>query len=121
MMHEKFEITTDAAGAGTVVSARPMSGLIYSVRYPGTVFAGTADYTVTRRGPSGGTILNVSDAAGPWQYSPREQISNTSGGTVASGGSALVDYIPTDDYVQVKVAQGGSVLTDSLYVYWRRV
>ena len=110
-----FEVTTDTLGAGTAVSTYPLSGLVEEIRcqsgFGGT--AGTADFTFTRS-QGGGTILVVTDGTAPWSRLPRAQIADTTGTAV----SGVYDSIPIDDYVQMLVAQGGSVVAGTVSFYY---
>lgn len=116
---EAFAVTTDSAGAGTVTSAAPINGLVYSVRCDGTALGGTADFKVTRTA-DGGTILNLTDAEGPWEYAPRQAVSTVTGGTTAwtSGFSAL-DHYAVNDYLTLTVAQGAASAAATVVVYYR--
>lgn len=113
--------TTDSAGSVTFDSTYPLNGYVLEVRQSAGVISGTATYLMTRKS-DGGTILNYTATANPWSVRPRHTIGNTSGGTIAAaiGGSALVDYIPVDDYVRCQITFGGSVVTalaDTFHVY----
>lgn len=113
-----LSLTTDGSGAGTVTSTEPLNGYVQEVRYNSGTFAGTATYTMTRV-DGGGTILNYTATANPWQVSPRQAIHTSAGVALAAatGGSALHDRIPVDGYVKLVVANGGSAKTDSLSLY----
>lgn len=113
--YQGLAVTTDAAGDGTATTTEPVNGLVYEVRYPGTAFGSTADFTLTRQGAIGGTVLNLTDATGPWQYAPRQNEHTTAGGSI--GADAL---IPSNDYLQLVVAEGGSVTSGTVYVIYQR-
>ena len=111
---EELTVTTDSLGAGTVVSTSPISGLVYYVRNNGATFGSTADFTLTRlASDGGGTILNVADAVGPWEYSPRYAEHSIGGGSVGADA-----FIPVDGHVRLIVAQGGSVSTGVVHVFY---
>lgn len=79
--------TTNAAGASSIVSARPHQGevLIISMPQAGTALmgtGGTADVVFTRQ-LDGGTIASLSNVAPPFGYRPRQELHTTSGGTTA--------------------------------------
>ena len=120
-----FEVTTDAAGAGTVTSRQPLRGEVLEVRHegahPGTL-SGTATYTITRSSPdalNGGTVLAYTATANPWSISPRQAVHSVTGGTTAYalGIGPVTDRIPVDDYLKLVVANGGSVVTDIVSVW----
>ena len=63
----ELAVTSDSAGAGTVASAAPINGLVVEVRNNSAAWGGTADYTFTRSaGEGGGTVLSLTDQAGPF-------------------------------------------------------
>lgn len=116
-----MDLALNAAGGGTFLSVRPISGEILSIRCPGTALGGTADFTFTRRA-DGGTILVVTDGAGPWQYQPRDPTHTLSGGTTfySAGSSPVGDVgVPIDDHLKCVVAQGAASATQSIVVYYR--
>lgn len=107
-----LEATTDSSGAGTAETTYPLSGYLEEIRYQGS-FGSTADFTFTRS-EGGGTVLVVTNGAAPWSYLPRAQIADTSGTVV----SAAYDTIPIDDYLTMVVAQGGSVVSGTVSIYY---
>lgn len=114
-----LSVTTVADGSGTATTAYPLSGYVDEVRYGGTILAGTATFTLTRAA-DGGTILFYTATAAPWSRSPRQPVhASVNGGPLvaATGGSALADRVPVDGYVQLVVANAGSVLTDSVSIF----
>ena len=114
-----LSVTTDAAGAGTATTVSPLNGHVEEVRYGGTILAGTATFTLTRVG-DGGTILAYTATAAPWSRAPLQPVHSSVGGgalVAATGGSALADRVPVDGYVQLVVANAGSVLTDSVSIF----
>lgn len=124
-MSVRRETISISGPAGTVVSTRPISGEIVEVRYNGTdlnAASATADWTITRK-DGGGTVLALTDVAGPWQYAPRQSLHTTTGGTLtheatSAGAGAQVGPIPVDGHLQVVLAQAGTA-TDSIHVFYR--
>lgn len=113
-------LTTDGVGAGTAMSNGPVEGEILSVRCGGTALGGTADFTLTREG-DGGTVLVVTNGAGPWQYQPRESVHTTSGGTTSYsiGSGVISEGIPSADYLKLVVAQATPNATQTVHVHYR--
>lgn len=125
-VHE-FVVSTDAAGAGTVLSHSPVRGEIVEVRLPlgGTVLTagGSADFTLTRVN-DGGTVLALANASAPWQYQPRAAAHSTSGGTTAyaTGVGPVYDGgVPAESVLRLVVAQAALSQTTAgtVYVYAR--
>lgn len=118
---EQIVVTTDASGAGTALSARPLSGLIREIRMPnaGTAMTvgGSADFTFTRLA-DGGTILTLTNQNAPFQIAPSQAYSAMAGGAVA--GTASVPGIPIDDHLKVVVAQGALSKSGTIYVHVTR-
>lgn len=116
---ESITLTADASGAGTAKSSRPIIGEILSVRCGGTAFGGTADFTVTREG-DGGTVLVATNAAGPWQFQPREAAHTTSGGTTSYsvGSGVLTENIPSADYLKIVVAQAAPSSSGVIHIHY---
>ena len=121
---EQIVLTTPAGGiAGTATSSHPISGRILEVRNPGTGLdsGGTADYTITRNA-DGGTILALTNVAGPWQYQPRVATHSVTGGTTnyAAGIGPVLDPggVPCDDYVTVVIAQGGTAASGTIIFHY---
>lgn len=115
---EQIVVTTDAAGAGTAVSARPLSGLIREIRMDnnGTAMTagGSADFTITRL-KDGGTVLTLANQNAPFTVAPSQAYSAAAGGAVA--GTASVPGIPIDDHLKVVVAQGALSKSGTIYVH----
>lgn len=114
-----LSVTTVADGSGTATTGYPLNGYVDEIRYGGTTLAGTATFTFTRVA-DGGTILAYTATAAPWTRSPRQAVhDNLLGGALvaATGGSALADRVPVDGYVQLVVANAGSVLTDDVSIF----
>lgn len=125
---EAIAVTTDAAGAGTALSSKPISGRIVEVRMPNagtaiTSTGGTADFTLTRVA-DGGTVLAATNQNAPWQYQPRPAAHTTSGGTTAyaAGVGPVPDSrgVPCDDYLQLVVAQAQPSKSGTVYVHYER-
>jgi hypothetical protein len=117
---ETLVVTADAAGAGTAVSVAPIVGEILSVRLAGTALGGTADFTLTRDG-DGGTVLVVTNGAGPWQYQPREAAHSTAGGTTSYslGSGALTEGVPSADYLRLVVVQAAANAGGTVHIHYR--
>ena len=114
----ELPITTDAVGAGTATTVYPLSGEIVGVRELGHT-SGTADWTLTRTA-DGGTVLALTDVAAPWDRQPRSAAHSTTGGTTAysTGVGPVYDGgIPIDGYLKAVVAQAGSVVAGTVYIY----
>lgn len=105
-------VTTDAVGAGTVVTDVPLSGYLVEVRAANagtSVFGSTADYTLVNAA-SGGTVYARSNVAAPFTHYPARAIQDVNGGTAVQPG------VPVDGYVTVTVAQAGSAATASMWL-----
>lgn len=114
MMRERVTMTLDGSGGGTVVSTRPVSGVVAEVRLVGsTSFLGTGTVTITRL-VDGGTVLAGALGNGPWSRSPHQTVSTQTGGSVGADAP-----IPIDGYVQVVVAGGGAAAVGTVDVYAR--
>ena len=111
--NQSVAITTDASGAGTAVTPRPVIGEIYEIRTNAAQFSATADTTVTRNGAYGGTVATISNNIGPYTVSPRFDAVTTAG----AGGSAVAQ-VACDNYLTFTVAQGGSVTSGTIYVIY---
>ncbi len=122
---QEIAVTVDAAGAGTVLSSRPISGKIVEVRMDdaGTALTGTggtADFTLTRN-RDGGTILSAANQSAPWQYQPRAAAHSTSAGTTAYAlgvGPVYGDGIPCDDHIKLLVASGQPSASGTVFVHY---
>lgn len=103
-------VTVSAAGGGTVVT-RPVEGEVVEVRYSGTAFGGTADFKITRQ-EAGGTVLNLTDAQGPWQYAPRQVVHD-------NAGSALTTYdaYPVSEQLVVSVLEAAASAAGTIHIY----
>jgi hypothetical protein len=119
-------ISAGTTGDGTATTFRPLCGHVVEFRVGtlGTALnnSGSTDWTVTRV-EDGGTILSAANQTAPFQYQPRNAVHTSSAGTTAYGlgqSPVFVDPgIPVDGYVQVVVAQAGTVAkagTVHLYV-----
>lgn len=111
-------LTTDAAGAGTATTERPVSGYVLEIRAPNVASqltaGGSADFTFTVP-LTGATVLTVSNQSAPFQYQPRPVLNTTSGGT--STAPAYVDRgVPVDDYLRCVVAQGALSTSGTVFV-----
>lgn len=113
---EQIVVTTDAAGAGTALSERPLSGVIREIRMAtsGTqMTSSTADFTFTRRG-DGGTVLVLTNQAAPFTIAPAQPY-HTLAGAVA--GTATVPGVPIDDHLRVVVAQAAASKSGTIFVH----
>lgn len=110
----QFEITTNSAGAGTVTSAYPLSGLVEEIRCENASFLGSTAILQLTRQQGGGTIFRAASIAAPIDHLPRAQIS-TWGGTLIA---AAYDSIAVDDYVELTVSQAGTALAGTVSFYY---
>lgn len=119
MWHETFTFTTDSAGAGTAVLGRSRQGVVHQVRLSGTAVnnSGSADYTITSNA-DGGTVLAVSNVDGPWQYAPRQPVSNLSGATALSAtGGTVMAPVAIDGDLTLVVAQAKASTAGTVHIY----
>ncbi len=103
-------VTVTAGGGGTVVT-RPVEGEVVEVRYAGTAFGGTADFKITRQ-EAGGTVLNLTNAQGPWQYAPR-QVTHDNVGTALTA----YDTYPVSEQLVVSVLQAAADAAGTIHIY----
>lgn len=119
MRCERITITTDGTGAAEVVTDEPLNGEIVEVRYPGRELnaAGAADFIVTRNEDAGAVLTTRGD--GPWSRSPRQATHDVAGAAAlfAGGGSAVLERIPVDGYLKVRVSAAARDRTDTILVY----
>ena len=112
-------LTPDAAGAGTALSARPISGYILEIRAPNAASqltaGGSADFTITRNA-DGGTVLSVSNQSAPFSFQPRQVLHTAVGGT-ATGPAYLDRGVPIDDHLRIVVAQGALSTSGTVFVH----
>lgn len=111
-------VTTDAAGAGTVLSRVPVSGYVLSLRAPNAASqlttGGSADFTVTIP-TTGATVFVASNLSAPFEYHPRPALNTSAGGT--STQPAYIDRgWPIDDHLKLVVAQGALSTSGTLFV-----
>lgn len=108
--------TTDAAGAGTVTSERPLSGYVVEIRAPLAATAltsSTADWTFTNQA-TGATVLSYANAAAPWERHPVwETHLSSSGGTA---GTASFPGVAIDGYLVGVVAQAQASKSGTVFV-----
>lgn len=122
----EIPITTDAAGAGTALSVRPLAGEIVEIRLPlaGTALTtgGSADFTFTRN-RDGGTVLAVTDQVAPFQFQPRPAVHSVTGGTTAYavgvGPVTSPAGVPINDHLKVVIAQGALSKAGTIFVHVR--
>lgn len=118
VMTEALVISTDAAGAGTVLSSRAIQGYVLQFRAPNAASqltsGGSADFTITNV-QTGGTILNVSNQSAPFQFQPRQELHTTAGGT-ATQPAYLDRGIPVDGVARVVVAQGALSTSGTVFL-----
>lgn len=114
---EQIVVTTDAAGAGTALSERPLSGVIREIRMAtaGTVLTagGSADFTFTRL-TDGGTVMVLTNQQAPFTVAPSQPYHSLAG---AVAGTASVPGVPIDDHLRVVVAQGALSKSGTIYVH----
>lgn len=114
--YQSVAITTDALGAGTATFPRPINGYVLEVRSNAASFSATADFTITRKGAIGGTIVAFTNNIGPWTYAPRADLHTTAGGTATAG--TAFGLIPVAGEVQVLVAQGGNAQAGTVHIIY---
>ena len=121
-----FAVTTDAAGAGTANSTRPLRGEALIVRIPnaGTALTGTGstcDFRITRA-YDGGTIIDLTNVSAPLQYQPRDPVHSLTGGTSAYSlgvGPVYTDSVPMWGTVTCTVASGAPSASGTVYLIYR--
>lgn len=109
--------TTNASGAGTVLSPEPLMGDVVLIRQdagdaPGTA---TADYTLTRH-DDGGTIAAITNTVDPFEVSP--VVTLHQGTTVA--GTASYPGVPCDGHVKLVIAGAEASVEGTIHVMERR-
>lgn len=113
---EQIVVTTDAAGAGTALSARPLTGLIREIRMANSgtqVTSSTADFTFTRQS-DGGTIVVLTNQPAPFTIAPAQPYHSLAG---AIAGTASVPGIPIDDHLRVVIAQAAPSKSGTIFVH----
>lgn len=113
---QSVAITTDSSGAGTASFPRPINGYVLEVRSNAASYAAGADFTITRKGAMGGTIIAITNNIGPWQYQPRADLHTTGAGTATAG--TAFGLIPVSGEVQVVVAQGGNATSGTIHIMY---
>jgi hypothetical protein len=118
-----FALTTDAGGAATVTSNRPVNGRVQQIRYVpdgATPLDTNADLVIT--GEDSGlpvvTLTNIGLAAAGW--APRLATHDVAGAAAlyAAGGVAVLEKIAiANERLKVVVAQGGNVKTGTLSIW----
>lgn len=106
-------LTTDTAGAGTVLGPA-VYGKLYAIEYsPGSLAAGT-DLTVTCEGTGSKPLLTKADAgtAVVWFY-PRDLVHGVADGAALTGTSGGDRCLPLlAGRLKIVLAQGGGVTTN---------
>ena len=113
--YDSFPLVCDGAGAATVVSTKPMDGLLQRITITiGTLAAGAVDFVITDT-QSGAAIMTVANMAGSTSVCPCAPAV-----TVADGKTAITDSyvpIPITGTITVVVAGGGALGAGVLH-YW---
>lgn len=110
-------VTTDALGAGTATTALPVIGEIKEVRVNAVQYSATADYSVIRTGPEGGTVASIVNANGPFSIAPQIPVYKTGDGLASAGLYGTVTASPVSaGYLRLVIAQGGSVQAGTTYI-----
>jgi hypothetical protein len=114
--YDSFAIVCDGAGAATVVSTKPMDGLLQRITITiGTLAAGAVDLVITDT-QSGAAILTVANLAATTSYHPAE-------GAVSVLAAAITDShvpIPITGTITVVVAQGGAAGAGRVHFWVKR-
>jgi hypothetical protein len=110
--HVALACTTDAVGAGTAISTRPINGRVLELRNDSAGWGGTADYTFLRDASTGGgTVATLTNQAGPF--------STFVGGSVSGGGpSASSEGIPVAGNLTLIVAQAAVSTAGTVHVIY---
>jgi len=115
----RLVISTNAWGGGTALSVLPLSGYILEIRAPNAASqltaGGTGDFAFTRLS-DGGTVLDVTNQAAPFQYQPRPVLNTTAGGTAALP-AYLNEGVPIDDHLRLTVAQAAVSTSGTVFVH----
>lgn len=102
-------VVTDADGAATVFTSRPLSGRIFAVIYEKTDFADGVDFTITteRSGQNVWTEENVNAAKICY---PRAAVHSTAGVAATLDGTRpmLEPVVAGEERIKIVVAQGGN-------------
>lgn len=109
---QEVALTVDSAGAGTADFLA--NGEVMEVRCNGTAYGSTADFKITRL-RSGGTILNLTNAQGPWQYAPRQTTHDNTGSALTS-----YDTFPADEECRLTIAQSAASAAGTVFIYFSR-
>ena len=106
--------TSSGAAGGTVTAttAAPVNGLVVEIRNNSASWGGTADYNFTRTdGEGGGTVLSLSNQAGPW--------SALVGGSVSGmGDGQAVRGIPCTGPLSMELIQATGAVAGTVHVYY---
>jgi len=113
--YDSFPIVCDGAGAATVVSTKPMDGLLLRIHIAiGTLAAGAVDFVITDT-QTGAPIMTVANVAASTSYCPQAPAV-----TVANAANAITDShvpIPITGGITVVVAGGGAAGAGTLH-FW---
>ncbi len=103
------EVTTDAEGAATAYTSRPVSGRVLAVIYEKTDFANGVDFDVTTE-RSGQTVWSEDNVNAAKICYPRAQVHTTAGVAATLDGTRamLEPVVAGEERLKIVVAQGGA-------------
>lgn len=114
--YDAIPILTDAGGAATVYSTKPMDGELVMLRVAiGTLSAGAVDLTITDN-VSGAAILTITNLAASTDFFPRGAAVNPSNAAITNS----FVKIPVTGSIKVVVAQGGAAATGTVHCWVER-
>lgn len=118
-MIQTYKIRVSVAGSngsatGSGESGQPVNGKLIALHIDYTTQASTADVTIATKSAPIQTLLTITDSNTDAWYYPRAALHGTTGAALlyASGGTAVADTMPIDDYVTVAVAQSNAGTVD---------
>lgn len=118
--HQSVAITTDASGAGTATTARPVNGKIYEIRNNAAGFGSSGTITVTRK-EYGGTVAVITGTLGPFSVAPGIPVYDASGNKSlysTSAGGTVVRTPVSDQPLTVTIGTGGSVVSGTIFIVY---
>ena len=107
--------SNDAAGGTvTLTSTRPINGLVVGVRNDSAAWGGTADYNFYRAAEyGGGTVLSLTNQAGPFEA--------VVGGSVSGLGTGQAAYgVACPGYLKLDLIQATGPVAGTVHVYYTK-
>jgi hypothetical protein len=113
MTKQKLTLTTDAGGAATATTNRPLNGELYGIYVDQGDLATTVDITVTQNDGQGQLpVVTITNQSASTWYHPIITATHFSG----SGTPKTDGMMPIVGYVTITLAEGGATKTGTAYI-----